>query len=121
MPRSIFAFSISCFSWMKLACSSQSRAFPRDSSQRGPYYKQGRSLRDFDLQTHLFRCPLSYMIYDPAFDALPDVAKQQVYRKLFVALTGQAGGSYKLVALATSSTNPADTNPNNDIAVEATI
>jgi len=62
-----------------------SKTFP----ERGPRDKQGRSLRDFDLQTRLFRYPLSYMIYDPAFDALPEVAKQQVYAKLFDVLTGK--------------------------------
>jgi len=60
---------------------------------RGPRDKQGRSLRDFDLKTRLFRYPLSYMIYDPAFDALPDVAKQHVYRKLFEVLSGKDGSA----------------------------
>jgi hypothetical protein len=63
--------------------------FTKTFPERGPRDKQGRSLRDFDLQTRLFRYPLSYMIYDPAFDALPDVAKEQVYRKLFDVLTGK--------------------------------
>ena len=39
----------------------------------------------------------------------------------FAAPAGQAPGSYKLVAVATSSTQPADTNPNNDSAVASTI
>jgi subtilase family serine protease len=39
----------------------------------------------------------------------------------FVAPAGQAPGSYKLIAVANSSTQPADTNPNNDSAVAATI
>ena len=51
-----------------------SNTFP----QRGPKDKQGRSLRDFDLKTRLFRYPLSYMIYSKAFDALPDMVKQRV-------------------------------------------
>jgi len=63
--------------------------FTKTFPERGPRDKQGRSLRDFDLQTRLFRYSLSYMIYDPAFDALPDVAKEQVYRKLFDVLTGK--------------------------------
>jgi hypothetical protein len=29
------------------------------------------------------------MIYDPAFDALPAVAREQVYHKLYNALTGR--------------------------------
>ena len=36
---------------------------------------QGRSLRDLDLQTRLFRYPLSYLVYTPSFDALPDYAR----------------------------------------------
>ena len=40
--------------------------------KQGPRDRKGRSLRDFDLQTRLFRYPLSYMIYSAAFDALPD-------------------------------------------------
>jgi hypothetical protein len=63
--------------------------FTKTFAERGPRDKQGRSLRDFDLKTRLFRYPLSYMIYDPAFDALPDAAREQVYRKLFDVLTGK--------------------------------
>lgn len=63
--------------------------FTKTFPERGPRDKQGRSLRDFDLKTRLFKYPLSYMIYDAAFDALPDLAKQQVYSKLFNVLTGK--------------------------------
>jgi hypothetical protein len=62
-----------------------SKTFPA----RGPRDPQGRSLRDFDLKARLFRYPLSYMIYSELFDALPDVAKQAVYRRLFDALNGK--------------------------------
>jgi hypothetical protein len=62
--------------------------------KRGPRDRQGRSLRDFDLQTRLFRYPLSYTIYSPLFDALPDPVRDRVYRKLYDALTGR--GSIKL-------------------------
>lgn len=63
--------------------------FTKTFPERGPRDKQGRSLRDFDLQTRLFKYPLSYMIYDPSFDALPEPTKEQVYRKLFDVLTGK--------------------------------
>lgn len=63
--------------------------FTKTFAERGPRDKQGRSLRDFDLKTRLFQYPLSYMIYDAAFDALPEPAKTQVYRKLFDVLTGK--------------------------------
>jgi hypothetical protein len=48
----------------------------------GPRDKQGRSLRDFDLQTRLFRYPLSYMIYSPAFNALPDSIRARIYERI---------------------------------------
>lgn len=67
--------------------------FTKTFPERGPRDKQGRSLRDFDLKTRLFRYPLSYMIYDPSFNALPDIAREQVYRKLFEVLTGKDASS----------------------------
>lgn len=73
--------------------------FTKTFPERGPHDKQGRSLREFDLQTRLFRYPLSYMIYDPAFDALPGVAKEQVYQKLFNILSGKDSGE-KLARLS---------------------
>ena len=56
--------------------------FTKTFPERGPRDRQGRSLRDFDLQTRLFRYPLSYMIYSRAFDALPDAVRTRVYRRL---------------------------------------
>src|SRR5580658_3519446 len=57
--------------------------------ERGPRDKQGRSLRDFDLQKRLFKYPLSYMIYTKAFDSLPDWDRQLIYQRLFNVLTGK--------------------------------
>jgi len=62
-----------------------SKTFP----QRGPRDKQGRSLRDFDLRTRLFRYPLSYMIYSAAFDGLPGFVRDRIYQRLYAILTGQ--------------------------------
>lgn len=55
----------------------------------GPRDGAGRSLRDFDLQTRLFRYPLSYLIYADAFDALPAYASDYVYQKLAAILEGR--------------------------------
>lgn len=55
---------------------------------QGPHDKQGRSLRQFDLNHRLFRYPLSYMIYSQAFDNLDRRARDQVYRRLYDALRG---------------------------------
>lgn len=55
--------------------------------QRGPQNRRGRSLRDFDLRTRLFRYPLSYMIYSEIFDRMPSRVKERVYRRLYDVLT----------------------------------
>src|SRR5215469_8725274 len=62
--------------------------FTKTFPERGPRDRQGRSLRDFDLQKRLFKYPLSYMVYSDAFDAMPDDAKTRVYRRLFDVLSG---------------------------------
>jgi hypothetical protein len=48
----------------------------------------GRSLRDLDRRTRLFRYPLSYAVYSAAFDALPRAAREAVYRRVAAALRG---------------------------------
>jgi hypothetical protein len=58
---------------------------------RGPRDKQGRSLRDFDLEKRLFKYPLSYMIYTKAFDSMPDWDRDRIYQRLFNVLTGKDG------------------------------
>ena len=47
---------------------------------------EGFSLRDFDLETRLFRFRCSYMIYSPVFSGLPPVMKSLVLAKLSAAL-----------------------------------
>lgn len=54
--------------------------------------QQGRSLRDFDLKTRLFRHPLSYMIYSAAFDGMPGLVRERIYRRLYDILTGKDPG-----------------------------
>ncbi len=66
-----------------------SRSFPA----RGTRDRHGRSLRDFDLETRLFRYPLSYMVYSPSFEGMPDVARSRVYRRLREILSGAADKS----------------------------
>ncbi len=62
--------------------------FTKTFAERGPRDPQGRSLRDFDLQTRLFRYPLSYMIYTAAFDGMPEVVRERVFERLYQILTG---------------------------------
>ena len=63
--------------------------FAEKFSAEGPRDRQGRSLRQFDLQHRLMRYPCSYMIYSPAFDGLPGVARDAVYRRMWQILSGQ--------------------------------
>lgn len=63
--------------------------FTKWFDRQGPKDKQGRSLRQFDLQTHLFRYPCSYMIYSEAFGSLPREAKLLLYRRLWKILHGE--------------------------------
>jgi len=49
---------------------------------------RGRSLRDLDMRTRMFRYPLSYVVYSPAFDALPRAARDAVYARLVALLRG---------------------------------
>ena len=57
--------------------------------RRGPRDEHKRSLRDFDLQSRLFKYPCSYLIYSETFDQLPDAAKDYIYRRLWDVLSGK--------------------------------
>ena len=56
---------------------------------QGPRDPQGRSLRDFDLRTRLFKYPLSYVIYSDGFNALPAYVKGRIYARLREVLSGE--------------------------------
>jgi hypothetical protein len=64
-------------------------AFTKSFASAGPRDRQGRSLRDLDLQSRLFRYRCSYMIYSPAFDALPAEARAAVYARIRAQLKDQ--------------------------------
>ncbi|HEX5228813.1 MAG TPA: hypothetical protein VFW44_13935 [Bryobacteraceae bacterium] len=64
-------------------------SFTKTFTERGPRDAKGRSLRDFDLEKRMFRYPLSYMIYSAAFDGMPDVVRERVYRRLYEILTSK--------------------------------
>ena len=63
--------------------------FTRIFPERGPRDRKGRSLRDFDLQTRLFRYPLSFMIYSQVFDSLPDKVRDRILHRLHDVLAGK--------------------------------
>jgi hypothetical protein len=57
--------------------------------KQGPKDPRGRSLRELDLKTRVFKYPLSYLIYSDGFKGLPEYAKQYVYQRLAEILRGQ--------------------------------
>jgi hypothetical protein len=63
--------------------------YARTFSNWGPRDSKGRSLRDFDLKTRLFRYPVSFLVYTEAFDNLPATVKQYLYRRLHEVLTAR--------------------------------
>ena len=62
-------------------------AFAREFAGQGPQDASGRSLREFDLHTRMFRYPCSYMIYSEAFDGMPAVVRERLYRRMWQVLT----------------------------------
>jgi hypothetical protein len=67
----------------------------------GPVDSHGRSLRQLDLDRRLLKYRCSYMIYAEAFDGMPSLAKDAVYRRLWHVLSGQERSKpYAQVSLA---------------------
>jgi len=63
--------------------------FAERFSASGPRDRKGRSLYELELNRRLMKYPCSYLIYSPAFDALPLLVKDQIYRRMWEVLSGQ--------------------------------
>jgi len=63
--------------------------FVRDFTATAIRDRQGRSLRDLDLHTRMFKYPCSYLIYSTAFDSLPPEISTVILQKLYDILTGK--------------------------------
>ena len=63
--------------------------FAERFSASGPRDRKGRSLYELDLNRRLMKYPCSYLIYSPAFDALPPLVKDPIYRRMWEVLSGQ--------------------------------
>ena len=63
--------------------------FAERFSTIGPRDRKGRSLHELDLNRRLMKYPCSYLIYSPAFDALPPVAKDPIYKRMWQVLSGE--------------------------------
>ena len=64
--------------------------FAERMSASGPRDRRGRSLYELDLTRRLMKYPCSYLIYSPAFDALPPLARDPIYRRMWQVLSGDA-------------------------------
>jgi hypothetical protein len=74
--------------------------FAERFSSSGPRDRKGRSLYELDLNRRLMKYPCSYLIYSPAFDALPTLAKDAIYTRLWEVLSGRERDARYLSALA---------------------
>jgi hypothetical protein len=63
--------------------------FRKDFEALGPKDHLGRSLREMDLHTRMFKYPCSYLIYSDAFNALPVETKEKIYARLYDVLSGK--------------------------------
>ncbi len=70
-------------------------------SATGPRDRKGRSLYQLDLTRRLMTYPCSYLIYSPAFDKLPPLAKGPIYSRMWQVLSGQEQAvRYRSLSLA---------------------
>lgn len=67
-------------------------SFQADFEAQGIRDCQGRSLRDFDLQTRTFKYPCSYLIYSDSFDSLPELMKEDVVKRMLDVLNSEPSG-----------------------------
>jgi hypothetical protein len=68
--------------------------FSERFAQTGPFDRQGRSLREFDLQKRTFKFPCSYLVYSPDFNALPPDMMSYLKKRLGEILAGQGGEKF---------------------------
>lgn len=57
--------------------------------QQGPADSTGRSLRELDLQTRLFKYPCSYLVYSDSFHNLPDEVRRRIVDQMTDILSGE--------------------------------
>lgn len=60
--------------------------FAEKFASAGPRDRLGRSLRDLDLTSRLFKYPCSYLVYSKSFTELPPAMKDYVWQRLWQVL-----------------------------------
>jgi len=81
-------------------------SFTAEFQKLGPTDDEDRSLRALDLEKRLFRYPCSYVIHSPAFNALPPLLLEVVYRKLWEHLTTEPDAGRRAVLEILRATKP---------------
>jgi len=66
-----------------------SSSFAAEFEKRGPFDSRKRSLRQFDLETRIFKYPCSFLIYSNSFNQLPTEVKKRVMSRLESILSGE--------------------------------
>ncbi len=79
-------------------------AFLEQFAVRAKQDTSGRSLRDFDLETRLFKYPCSYLIYSSAFEAIPEPSASYLKQRVLSVL----GDPHALKATAAGETAKTD-------------
>jgi hypothetical protein len=65
-----------------------SSTFAKTFASRGQLDRKGRSLREFDLKTRLFKYPCSYLVYSDSYKNLPREAADYILKRLEEILAG---------------------------------
>lgn len=63
--------------------------FAKSFAAQGPRDGSGRSLRELDLKTRIFKYPCSYVIYSQDFARLPEPLKKRILERVDAVLTGK--------------------------------
>lgn len=64
-------------------------AFVAGFEKDGRRDSKGRSLRQLDMKTRMFRYPCSYILQTEAFEGLPQPLKERIYKRLHEVLSGK--------------------------------
>lgn len=73
--------------------------FAEQFAKLGPFDRQGRSLRQFDLDRRIFRYPMSFLVYSESFTKLPPVVLEKFQRRVRQVLTSDVA-EYSFVSAA---------------------
>ncbi|TWU46738.1 hypothetical protein [Rubripirellula reticaptiva] len=85
----VLQYLLMCDEFQLTDAVSGSTSFAADFQAKGKKDSKGRSLRDLDLKTRLFKYPCSFLIHSASFDALPDEVRSLVLSKLTDILEGR--------------------------------